>query len=265
MEFFNKTKYSKTGKYNGYSIVFFHGHNHSAFNYNYIYEDGVRKRKCYFLDYLQRLSTLFIYDRPEEMVRFNNTENKKTDFELYLKLIKKTNINWHCKNLNEFLKVKKVKLPYVLVAHSIGSLYAVKYAKMFPEQIKQVFILDPPQFIPSIARSVFSNKLSNIEITRLVVKLIKTPNNEKILRKLDYHAESIPYFLLNLDCPLYTFFNIDTNGDNKLTYMFNDLLTKLNTNNYQAIFYKNRDHYLNETNPLGIVNKIDTFIKSKKS
>ena len=74
------------------------------------------------------------------MVRFNNAENKKTDFELYLKLIKKTNINWHCKNLNEFLKVKKVKQPYVLVAHSIGSLYALKYAKMFPEQIKQVFI-----------------------------------------------------------------------------------------------------------------------------
>ena len=163
------------------------------------------------------------------MVRFNNAENKKTDFELYLRLIKKTNINWHCKNLNEFLKVKNVKLPYVLVAHSIGSLYALKYAKMFPEQIKQVFILDPPQFIPSIARSVFSNKLSTNEITRLVFKLIKTPNNEKILRKLDYHAESIPYFLLNLDCPLNTFFNIDTNGDNKLTYRFNELLTKLNT------------------------------------
>ena len=33
--------------------------NHSAFNYNYIYEDGVND----FLDYLQRLSTLFIYEK----------------------------------------------------------------------------------------------------------------------------------------------------------------------------------------------------------
>ena len=199
MEFFNNTKFTKTGKYNGYSIIFFHGHNHPAFNYNYIYEDGVRKRKCYFLDYLQNVSTLFIYNRPEEMVRFNNAEDKKTDLELYLQLIKKTNINWHCKNLNEFLKVKKVKPPYVLVAHSIGSLYALKFAKMFPKEIKQVFILDPPQFTPSIAKTVFSNKLSNSDITRLVLKLKQTPNNEKILRKLDYHAESIPYFSLNLN------------------------------------------------------------------
>ena len=49
--------------------------------------------------------------------------------------------------------------------------------------------------------------------------------------------------------------------NNKLTYKFDELLQKLNPDNYNAIFYKNRDHYLNETNPLGIRNKIKQFIK----
>ena len=42
MEYFNNTKFLKSGTYNDYSIIFFHGHNHPAFNYNYIYENNIR-------------------------------------------------------------------------------------------------------------------------------------------------------------------------------------------------------------------------------
>lgn len=262
MEYFNNTKFLKSGTYNDYSIIFFHGHNHPAFNYNYIYENNIRKRKSYFLDYLKQLSTLFIYNRPEETFRFNKDKGLKTNMNTYLKLLKKTNINWHCKYLYEFLKKNKIKPPFVLVAHSIGSLYALKFAKMFPDKTKQVFLLDPPQFTPYIAKKVFSNKLSKKKITYLLQKLENNPNNNKILEKLDSHIISIPYFSLNLNVPLYCFFNIDTKSDNKLIYQFNKLLQKLNPDNYTVIFYKDRDHYLNETNPLGITNKIKKFINS---
>ena len=264
MEFFNSTKFMKTGKYNGYSIVFFHGHNHSAFNYNYIYENDIRKRKCYFLDYLAQLSTLFIYNRPEEMFRFNKEQGENTNMSMYSQIVKKTNVEWHCKNLCEFLERCKVKPPYVLVAHSIGSLYALKFAKMFSTKIQQVFILDPPQFTPYIAKKYFSNKLSKKDISNFIQKLIKNPDNYKIIQKLDFHTESIPYFTPKLNGPLYCFFNIVTDSDNKLIYEFNELLKKINPDNYQPLFYKNRDHYLNETNPLGIVNKIKKYIESKQ-
>ena len=62
MDFFNKTQYKISGKYNGYSIIFFHGNNHSAFNYNYKYINGFKRDKKKFLDYLEQLSQLFIYD-----------------------------------------------------------------------------------------------------------------------------------------------------------------------------------------------------------
>ena len=48
MDFFNKTLYKISGKYNGYSIIFFR-HNHSAFNYNYKYVNGFKREKRNFL------------------------------------------------------------------------------------------------------------------------------------------------------------------------------------------------------------------------
>ena len=66
-----------------FTIIFFHGKNHASLQYNYTYEDG-KVRKNYFLDKLSGIANLFMYDRPEEMLRFNYESGKyNCNVELY--------------------------------------------------------------------------------------------------------------------------------------------------------------------------------------
>lgn len=66
--------------------------NHSAYNYNYTYVNGIRNKPCYFLEYLSKISRLFIYDRPEETLRFNILRKKNTDLQNYGKILEETNV-----------------------------------------------------------------------------------------------------------------------------------------------------------------------------
>ena len=45
-------------------------------------------------------------------------------------------IDTHITNLHYFLKLEKIKPPYVLVSHSIGALYALKFAQKYPKETK---------------------------------------------------------------------------------------------------------------------------------
>ena len=40
--------------------LYFSGHNHSAFNYNYKYVNGFKRDKKKFLDYLEHLSHIYL-------------------------------------------------------------------------------------------------------------------------------------------------------------------------------------------------------------
>ena len=94
------------------------------------------------------------------------------------------------------------------------------------------------------------------------LEVINTPNSQKTtvkksLTALDSNTYSIPYFKPKIECPLTTFFNVDTNDyiHDEHTVPYVTELEKYNPDMTNYYFY-DRDHYLNETNPQGIVTKI---------
>jgi pimeloyl-ACP methyl ester carboxylesterase len=244
-------------KTSNFTIIFFHGTNHSSMKYNYTYETNGTSRKNYFLNKLSELGNLFLYNRPEEILRFNyenGISNCGVDYPNYT-------IDTHITNLHHFLHLEKIKPPYVLVSHSIGALYAVKFAQKYSKETKHVFLIDPTQYTKKIAKEFYSPPISNSDLEKhtQIIKNPKSPKNkvEKSLSVLDSNTYSIPYFTPKLECPLTTFFNVDTKTTihQKLTLPYIEELKKYNSK-YNNYFYYDRDHYLNETNPQGLVTTI---------
>lgn len=259
MDLFHNVNYSVTGKYNGFTIVFFHGLNHSAFNYNYTYNNGFKSKPCYFLEYLSKISRLFIYDRPEETLRFNILRKKPTDLENYKNILKQTNINKHCKQLREFLKFHNILPPFVLVSHGLGSLYGIKFANLFKEDVFKIVLIQPYEFTPRIGMTMLSNKQNDKEID----KLIDTLSTENI-SKLDLHCIAVPFFSIKVEKPIYAIFNKNTKDESKVKKM-SAFFKQQKYENYSESFYKDRGEFLNQTNPLGLAYKIKYAISDKKN
>ena len=259
--FFKRIKMKNSNK--NLTIIFFHGKNHASLKYNYTYETDGSIRKNYFLDKLGALGNLFLYDRPEEIIRFNY-ENGESNCDVNYPNF---DIDSHVINLHKFILNEKIKGPLVLVSHSIGALYALKFAQKFPSKIKHVFLIDPIQYTEKVAKTSISKPLSDSEILEHL-NIINTPKSsrnlvEKSLRALDSNTYYIPYFKPKLECPLTTFFNVDTksNVHTKFTLPYLEELKKYNPSMTNYFFY-DRDHYLNETNPQGLVTKIKKELDS---
>jgi len=254
---FRRIKIDKT-KSNNFTIIFFHGTNHSCLKYNYTYEPDGKIKKNYFLNKLSNISDLFLYNRPEETLRFNYEQGISNDGVDY----PNQTIDSHITNLHKFLVDEKIQKPYVLVSHSIGSLYALKFAQKYPKEIKHVFLIDPIQYTEKVAREFYSPPISHSDLDGHIQIIKNTKSSktrvEKSLSVLDSNTYSIPYFAPKLNRPLTTFFNVDTKSDThkKFTLPYVEELKKYNKSNYNNYYYYDRDHYLNETNPQGIVTKI---------
>ena len=83
-----------------------------------------------------------------------------------------------------------------------------------PKKLKHVFLIDPIQYTEKIAKEFYSPSISNSDLEKHT-QIIKNPKSSKnIVEKvyvLDSNTYSIPYFKPKLQCPLTTFFNVDTN------------------------------------------------------
>ena len=243
--------YYKNDNINKPTIIFFHGLNHSSSKYNYTFEEDGSIHKNYFLDKLKSIGNLLLYDRPEELIRFKHEEGSKLNFDF-----KYCSFNNHITQLHNFLIEKKINKPYILISHSFGSLFALKFAQKYSNEIKHVFLIDPIQFTKKVADKHFISPKKNLQ---KIINSINTSkkNIEKELSQIDSYTYSrIDYFIPKIDCKLTTFFNIDTKLDNKLIKQYVKELKGFNSNNYNNYFYYDRDHYLTETNPQGLVTKI---------
>lgn len=80
--------------------------------------------------------------------------------------------------LHTLLKVSKVNAPYILVAHAIGSLYALYYARVYPNEVRGLVLIEP-----NVDAMLVLSKLKNL-----------TEKQQAILTKL---IQQINYNLLN--------------------------------------------------------------------
>ena len=251
MNFFNDVHYKKSGTYNGYSIIFFHGLNKSAFDY------GDDKNNL-FLKYLEKLSQVFIYDRPESMLLFNSNKGLPTNADRYIDIIKNTTLIHHCHLLQNLLDKCEIKPPYVLVGHCLGTLYALRFANVFKNKIKALFLLEPIYYTPSISRSSFSRKLKDKDIESLT-KVCSLTFFEKIMN----HTLAAPLFTIDFTFPLVCFYRKGKTS-NKNFKEYNNFLKDNNPMNYKFHIYDDASKYLTETNSLSIAYKIKNIVNSKK-
>lgn len=174
-----RIKIDKT-KSNNFTIIFFHGTNHSCLKYNYTYEPDGKIKKNYFLNKLSNISELFLYNRPEETLRFNYEQGISNNGVSY----PNQTIDSHITNLHKFLVDEKIQKPYVLVSHSIGSLYALKFAQKYPKETKHVFLIDPIQYTEKVARDFFIPPISNYDLDRNIQIIKKQSHQKAELRKV---------------------------------------------------------------------------------
>ena len=150
-----------------------------------------------------------------------------------------------------------------MLSHGVGSIYALKFANLFKDEIKKIIMIQPYILTPKNGMSILSNKQSNENVD----KLLDTLTNENIT-KLDLHHWAIPFFNVNLKLPIYTFFNISTDEKDKVEVtklkQYSDFLKKNNPANYKEFYYKDRSKFLNQTNPLGLAYNIKYAIEKNE-
>jgi hypothetical protein len=264
-------------------VLFFHGFGAPCSKYNITqwddikdeyYEDDEKVRKNNWLDNLVDVfnaSELIYYNRPEENFLFSNSSGKHN-------LSKQPNLYNHILNLqNQLKKPYKDKnnlliehsTKLYLVCHSIGCAYGLKYYNMFPSNVKGIVIIDSYPLIPKIINEYSNKKFipSDTLLKKLTYKRNFTDNEKNKL--VEYIIQDITTNFKNFTCDdkfkikLLCFWNIDIKQkkNNTLSREFSDLLkSKSLKKNFKSVEFKNRDHYLNETDDIKINNYINNFI-----
>jgi pimeloyl-ACP methyl ester carboxylesterase len=87
-----------------------------------------------FFNCAKRVGSIFLYDR-------NGLGNSPAD--LSLSAEKPLTASYASSKLIKFLKQREIKPPYIIVAHSYGSIYAGKFIADNESQIKGVLLVDP--------------------------------------------------------------------------------------------------------------------------
>lgn len=54
----------------------------------------------------------------------------------------------HIRNIRAAIRGLKLKEPFTLVGHSLGSLLATRYARVLPRQVSRLVLLSPPVYVP---------------------------------------------------------------------------------------------------------------------
>lgn len=128
--------------------------------------------------------------------------------------------------LHELLKESKQPSPYVLVAHSLASLEAIRFAQLYPDEVKGIILIDggSPEFYENLSEknSMLLNRmlavLRGTGINRLFGTIgIKLPFLGENLR-----YKSLPNEVRELDAAMY--YNLIGNKDNL------DLINHINEN-----------------------------------
>lgn len=163
-------------------------------------------------------------------------------------------------NLHEMLQVAKVKKPYVLVVHSVGSFTAIEFAKMYKKDLAAIIMLDgtfpalnkelykwEKDNKPDLAESYadqFSNADGNIDEI-----LVGGLQCEKDLKSL----KNIPIlYLQSAETPLGK--EVDKIWENGVINMIS------NSKQSQRVVVPNSTHYVHRCNPEFVNDQIKAFV-----
>lgn len=114
-------------------------------------------------DRLKGSSTLFTYDRPG-MGESLPIDNSRSPCAI-------------ASELHTLLESSGVKPPYILVGHSLGGLYQYVYAKMYPDEVSGMVLIDPthPKHLETLKKTMpaMANFISVLQSTGIGGKMQK--------------------------------------------------------------------------------------------
>ena len=191
------------------------------------------------------------------------------------------------------LELAGVQPPYVLVAHSMSGLEAIRWAQMYPEEVKAIIGLDPAipdsydemplpskpmkvaaalfarsgmiRWIPSIANSsaaIQSGELSKEDTDAYRSIFYRRTTTSNMIDEMDYvraNAEKVRQSGIPIDIPMYFFISDGKEiGLANWRTMLANYISQLESGRY---LFLDVGHYVHAWEPERIAEEIDDFIK----
>ncbi|QAA32966.1 alpha/beta fold hydrolase [Clostridium manihotivorum] len=168
------------------------------------------------------------------------------------------------RNLHSLLKASKVKAPYILVSHSIGSLDVLEFAKLYPKEVAGIVMVEPSnknivgdainwakQYQPSLV-DLFKNQFSKTDGTldEILLSELQAKNSGDVLR-------NIPLTILMA-------------ADSGQGPEYNEMRARhgqewLASSNYSKLtFVPNTTHYIHLLQPQYVLDAIEEMLKNHK-
>ena len=197
------------------------------------------------------------------------------------------------KKVELHLELAGVQPPYVLVAHSMSGLEAIRWAQMYPEEVEAIIGLDPAipdsyeemplpskpmkvaaalfarsgmiRWIPSIANSsaaIQSGELSKEDTDTYRSIFYRRTTTSNMLDEMDHvraNAEKVGQSGIPIDIPMYFFISDGKEiGLANWRTMLADYVSQLESGQY---LFLDVGHYVHAWEPERIAEEIDDFIK----
>ena len=238
-----------------------------------------------FVDKIKKFGDVYLYNpvynnfHKYNTKPFGNTNKYKYGKNIYFKL-DDLNLENHSKSIYE--KVKNNKPPYILVAHSRGVMDALTFAKMYPNKVAGIFIIDGAELSDEFMNWYFNkwkgqfDDMDNIKLKQLLdiikEKYDKGEDNSEEVKFLNNfvkykYFEQYKDIPLNFNVPVTMFVNFEDadKAEHERKKKWYQELKKLNGDNLKVIEFHNKTHFLYFTETDRIVNEISKFVKKIQS
>ena len=240
--------------------------------------------KSKFLDRLKELGSVYSYqDKTYNIWHYNKSFSNYKDYDMdididlsyvkpntYIKMIYE-NICKKYKNIDEY--------KFIPIAHSAGGSFALYFAQLYASQCMHVILLDPDLHTPNNMKKRLKMDINDLKNTKYPItnaqykKLLqewKTKGyieDANKINNINHYIRSLffsKHLKLELSVPTLAFVNIMKPEVNILNIAFTNklkleevkILTKYNPENYKAIIFTNKTHYIfNMIQPANIIIK----------
>ena len=252
-----------------------------------------------FLDRLKDLGSIYTYqDKVNNIWHYNMTDLEHTDFDSDIDIdLSYVRPNTHIKMVYDDIKKKYKNIneyKFIPIGWSAGCLFALYFAQLYSLQCIHIILLDSALWTPNnmklrlhtINSSGINNKpITNIKFKKMLEKWKHEHDNIEDMYLINYVCHNIRssffsnHLKLELEVPTLAFVNIQDPEKDEWSKDFNNkqrleevkILKKHNNDNYKAIIFTNKSHYIfNNVQPAkeiikqikNIINKQELNIKN---
>ena len=225
-----------------------------------------------FLDRLKDLGSIYTYqDKVNNIWHYNMTDLEHTDFDSDIDIdLSYVRPNTHIKMVYDDIKKKYKNIneyKFIPIGWSAGCLFALYFAQLYSSQCIHIILLDSALWTPNNMKirlhtfnsSGINNKpITNIKFKKMLEKWKHEHDNIEDMYLINYVCHNIRssffsnHLKLELEVPTLAFVNIQDPEKDEWSKDFNNkqrleevkILKKHNNDNYKAIIFTNKNHYI---------------------